>query len=428
VTNVTQYGTGRCARAEPAAASVRPSLESYKSAMRADIALLASALFLQRFSLPFSNSTLGIDFIVAALIFAHQFASGRLYIQYDRLLLFLVLFVAATSSLVLNSDSKTSSYGLFVVIYFLFTLSRPSCPEQYKSTLHGFQYLVLILSWLALAQVLAQFVVSPRSLVMFFGVIPDSLLGFPGESVAIGQKTNGIFLSEASTMSQTAALAILIEILEFRRPRYLIVLALAFLLAYSGTGLSILLLCLPLAALTNRRAQLPAMVVTLFALGLFATGFIHLSSFSSRVGEFQDPHASGFMRFVSSFWMAADYFDTASLQELLLGNGPGYGYVPSAFYATSSNSWFKLILEYGAFGAFVFTCFFGFCFRRSRCPKPLLVALIYNFLFTSSNLVGTSTSVMMVVLCTLSGSEPRRVRSNERDPKPSSLVTGSTAV
>jgi hypothetical protein len=336
--------------------------------------------------------------------------------------------VAATSSLVLNSGSKTTSYGLFVVIYFLFTLTRPSCPEQYKNTLHGFQYLVLIISWLALAQVLAQFVVNPRSLVMFFGVIPASLLGFPGEAVALGQKTNGIFLSEASTMSQTAALAILIEILEFRRPRYLIVLTLAFLLAYSGTGLSILLLCLPLAALANRRAQLPVMIVTLFAVGLFATGFIHLSSFTERIGEFQDPNASGFMRYVSSFWMAADYFDTASLQQLLLGNGPGYGYVPAAFYATSSNSWLKLILEYGAFGTFVFTCFFGFCFRRSRCPKPLLVALIYNFLFTSSNLVGTSTSVMMVVLCTLSGSEPRRVRSNEPGPKPSSFVTGSTLV
>jgi hypothetical protein len=420
---------GRRALAEPATASIRPSFNSINSAVRVDIALLASALFLQRFSLPFStNSSLGLDFIVAVLIFAHQFASGRLYIQYDRLLCFLVLLVAATSSLVLNSDSKTSSYGLFVVIYSLFTLTRPSSPEQYKSTLHGFQYLVLILSWLAVAQILAKFVVNPRSLVMFFGIIPESLLGFPGESVAIGQKTNGIFLAEASTMSQIAAFAILIEILEFRRPRYLIVLTLAFLSAYGGTGLSILLLCLPLAALANRRAQLPVMLVTLVALGLFATGIIHLSAFTSRLDEFKETNQSGFMRFVSSFWMAAEYFNTASLQELLLGKGPGYGYVRAAFYATSSNSWFKLFLEYGAFGTFVFICFFSLCFRKSRCPKPLLVALIYNFLFTASNLIGSSTSIMMIVLCTLNGSEPRRVRSNKPGPHPSSLVTGSTAV
>jgi hypothetical protein len=397
--------------------------------MRVDIALLASALFLQRISLPLGgHTTLGVDLIVAALIFAHQFASGRLFIQYDRLLWFLVLLVAATSSLVLDSGSKTTSFGLFVAIYCLFTVARPSCPEQYKNTLHGFQYLVLIISCLALAQVLAQFVVNPRRLVMFFGIIPESMLYFPGEAVAIGQKTNGIFLTEASTMSQIAAIAILVEILEFRRPRYLIVLTLAFLFAYSGTGLSIILLCLPLAVLTNRRAQLPVMVVTLFALGLFATGIIHLSAFTSRVGEFNDTQASAFMRFVSPFWMAADYFNTASLPEFLLGKGPGYGFVPAAFYATSSDTWFKLFLEYGLVGALVFTIFCVSCFRKSRCPKPVIIGLIYHYLFTGNSLLNSSLLTIMIVLCTLSGSEPRRGRSNQPSPYPSPLVSGTTAV
>jgi hypothetical protein len=406
---------------------VASGFPTYKSATRVDIALLASALFLQRFTFHLFGTVLAIDFVAAALIFMHQFASGRLFIQYDRLLWFLAVVLAATSSLLLNSNSRLTSYGLFVVIYFLFTLTRASTPERYKSTLQGFQFLVLILSWLAIAQFLAQFIVNPGRLVMFFGIFPDSLLTYPGESVAIGAKSNGIFLAEASTMSQIAALGILIEVLEFRRPRYLMALTLAFLLAYGGTGMTILLLSLPLAVLVNRRAQLPAMLVSLVALGLFATGIIHLSNFTSRLSEFKDPHASGFLRFVSSFWMAADYFHTASLPEFLFGNGPGYGAIRGAFYATSSNSWFKLFLEYGAIGAFVFTCFLGFCLRKSRCPKPLIVALIYNFLFTSSNLLGTSASIIMVVLCTLSGPEPRRARINEPGQYPSSLVTGSTA-
>jgi hypothetical protein len=205
------------------------------------------------------------------------------------------------------------------------------------------------------------------------------------------------------------------------------VLTLAFLLAYGGTGLSILLLGLPLAALVNPKAQLPAIIATLFAVGLFAAGLIDLSVFTSRFGEFQDPHASGFMRYISSFWQAADYFNAASLPELLFGKGPGYGFVhaASAFYATSSDTWFKLFLEYGAFGTLVFICFFTSCFRRSRCPKPLLVALIYYFLFPASLL---GTPAMMIVLCTLSGREPRRLRLNEPGEYPSSLVTGSTTV
>ena len=275
----------------------------------------------------------------AALIFVHQFASGRLFIQYDRLLWFLVFVLAATSSLCLNFErSRLTSYGLVVLIYFLFTLRRPSTPDQYKSTLQGFQSLVLILSCLAILEFPAQFIVDPRKLMMFFGIFPDSVLplngvGGRGEVNTMGTlsaaggllKSNGIFLGEASEMSQIAALGILIEILEFRRPRYLIMLTLGFLLAYSGTGITILLVSLPLAFLANRKAQPPLMLVVLFAFGLLATGVINLSTFTSRIGEFQDTRSSGFIRFTSSFWIAADYFPTASPLQLLLGNGPGEG-------------------------------------------------------------------------------------------------------
>lgn len=377
------------------------------SAVRVDIALLASVLFLERIILPMFGSSLGLDFVVATLIFVYQFSSGRLFIQYDRLVWFLVFVLAATSSLLLNADSKRTSYGLFVVVSFLLTLTRPSTPDQYKSTLQSFQLLVFIVCCLAIVQSLAHFIVNPSKLVMFFGIVPGHLLNSPGSAVEIGAKSNGIFLTEASTMSQIAALGIIVEVLEFYRPRYLFVLTLAFLVAYSGTGLSMLLLGLPLAALVNPRAQPPAIVTTLIAIGLFATGFIDLSMFTSRIGEFQDPQASGFMRYVSSLWMAADYFDTASLQELMFGKGPGYGAVRAAFYATTSQAWFKLFLEYGALGTFVYAYFFISCFRRSRCPKPLLAVLIY-WHWVMGNIVDTSPLVIIAVLCTLNGPEPRR--------------------
>lgn len=383
------------------------------SAVRLDTALLASILFLQRISLPMFGSSMGLETVVALLILGYQFAAGKIFIQFDRLLWFLVLVLVATSSLLLNATSKRSSYGLFLVGWFLLTLTRPSSLDQYKATLQTFQFLVLILSWLAILQFLAHFIINPSRLVMFFGIVPN--LSHPGGSVEIGAKSNGIFLSEASTMSQMAALGIIVEVLEFRRPRHLLVIALAFLLAYGGTGLSILLLGLPLAALVNPKAQLPAIVITLFALGLMAAGFIHLSMFTSRLGEFQDPHASGFMRFTSSFWMAADYFKMASLPELFFGKGPGYGAIGTRFYANTSSAWFKLFLEYGAVGTFVLPCFFVYCLRRSWCPKPLLAALIY-YQWLLGNIVGASALVMIAVLCTLNG--PERRRRGVRDQYP----------
>ena len=429
--------------AETPRASACPTYKLDNSATRVDIALLVSALFLQRFSLSFGNSsTLQLDIVPAALIFVHQFASGRLLIQYDRLLWFLVMGLTATASLLLNFKSTMlSSYGLFLGIYSLFALSRPSTPDQHKSTLQGFQYLVLILSCLGMAQFAAQFVVDGRQLIMFYGIFPNFLLPSPGSiggtapwntigKVSVGGlsliKSNGIFLVEPSTMSQMAALAILIEVLVFRRPRYLILLTFGLLLAYSGTGISILILSFPLAVLINRRAQLPVLLISLFAFGLLATGIIHLSAFTERVDEFENTGASGFIRFISPFWMAADYFDTASLSELLFGNGPGYGYVPPrAFYYASGDTWFNLLYEYGLIGVFVFTCFLGSCFRRSRCPTALIAGLIYHYLFTGNNLLDSPLLIIMVVLCTLNGPEPRRGRSDETSHHRSSLVAGS---
>src|SRR5437016_4142754 len=95
---------------------------TYKSESRTDIALLGAALFMQRFTLPFFHTLLSIDLVVAVLIIVHRFASGRLFIQYDRLLWFVPVVLFATFSLVSNFENKMlTSYGLFISLYFLFT-------------------------------------------------------------------------------------------------------------------------------------------------------------------------------------------------------------------------------------------------------------------------------------------------------------------
>ena len=408
---------------------------------RVDIALLASALFLQRFEL--GNLRIPLDLIAASLIFVHQFATGRLLIQYDRLLWFLLLGSAVTSSLCFNFRSTMlASYGIFLAAYLFFTLMRPSSPDRYVKTLHGFQFLILIIACLGILQFLAQFALDGGEIIRFFGIIPDVLLQpmatygpdaqlgshtiipiTPGSSLI---KSNGIFLSEPSTMSAMAAIGILIEILEFRRPRYLILLALGLMLSYSGTGMTILLVALPLTGLVQTRAQLPALLVAFFALTLLGTGIIDASVFTSRIGEFEDVHASGFQRFMSSFWMVAEYFNNASLQALIRGNGPATlkEFVPLANYASAGGTWFKVLYEYGLIGFFVFTCFLATCFRGSRCPKPVIAALIYYYLFTGDALLSTPLLTIMVVLCTLNGPERGVGRIEEARHSPPALVAG----
>lgn len=225
-------------------------------------------------------------------------------------------------------------------------------------------------------------------------------------------------------LSQITGIGILIEVLEFRRARYLVVITVGFLLSYSGTGSMLLLLFLPLAGLRDR-AGLSALLIVMFALGLVATGIIDPSAFTSRVGEFEAPGSSGFGRFVEPFRVATKQFDMEALQRLLLGSGPGTAKIPTytrfgwaGFYAT----WLKIFHEYGLIGSFIIACFLTSCFKRSRCPGLVVAAIIFAWLF----LQGMMT--MTIPLCTLSGLEPRRGRIDEAHQNQSSLVAGAGAI
>src|SRR6516162_830263 len=378
----------------------------------ADLALLICVLFLGRFTLTFGHSLMELNIVPIVVIFIHQFISGRLLILHDRLLWFMAAAVVVTCSLLLNfASTMLPSYCLFIVMYMLFTLNRPSTAGRYKKTLRTFQFLMAILSILAIAQFMAQFVVDGRKLVEFYGILPEVLFTerfhtiipiVPGSPLI---KSNGIFLSEPSGLSQLAALAILIEVLEFRRPGHLLLFAIGLLLSYSGTGLLLFFGFVPLAAIRYKQARLPVLLAIAVVVGLVVTGAIDLTAFTSRIAEFNDTQASGFERFVSPFWLADEFFATAPLRVLLLGSGPGTmdAFARAHWYGGFAGTWIKLIYEYGLIGAFIFICFLVSCLRKSRCPGLLLAAILFAYVFLGGLLLDVSAVAMIVVFCTLNG-------------------------
>jgi hypothetical protein len=428
VGSVSQQAVSRRLLAETSATPVWPAYKFDKSATRTDIALLASALFLQRFALPFGNTFLHLEVVAISFILLYQFLSGKLLIPYDRFLWFLAFGLAATCSLLLNfSSTMLTGYSQFLVFHSLFMLSRPSTSDQYKRTLQAFQFLVMLLSCLGVAQFVAQVAVDGSKLIYFYGIVPDFLFADPStgyyphpREFAGMIKSNALFLDEPSIFSQIVAIGILIEILDFRRPQYLLVMALGFLVAYSGTGLILLLIFLPLAGLRHGRAGLSALLVVMFIFGLVATGIIDLSAFTSRVDEFNDPGSSGFERFVSPFWNTARQLNIASLGALLVGSGPG---TVKAFvdvrYSTAVVNWFKVFYEYGIIGSFMLCCFLTSCFRKSRCPSLVIAVMIFNYLFEQG------VFAIAIPLCTLSGPEPPRHGIDEAGRYQQPLVAGS---
>jgi len=310
--------------------------------------------------------------------------------------------------------ASVTSYSQVLLVCFLLTLNRPSSPDRYKSTLQAFQFLIVLLSCLAVAQFFAQFVVDGVKLILFYGIVPDALFNggahtiHPIEGSSL-LKSNGIFLAEPSNLSQIAAVGILIEVLEFRRPHYLLVMVLGFLLAYSGAGVMILLLFLPLASFRHSRVALSVLLVGVLVFGLFATGIIDFSAFRSRTSEFETPGASGFARYIGPFWMAAKFFDTASLQAILTGSGPGSKALLDDVWHSGASGWLKLLFEYGIIGSSIFICFLASCLRRSRCPRLVLAAVVFTYIFNADFLT-TWVCTIMIVLCTLHGPEPRHGR------------------
>ena len=172
--NLVRPGADQGLAAPAFAVSAGAASAADKSAARTDTALFAAALFLQRFSLPFHNTALQLDLVAIGAILLYQFLRGRLVIQYDRLLWFLPLALTSTLSLVLNAKSYATAYLEFMVFQSLFTLSRPSSPDRYKRTLQAFQFLVMLLSGLGVAQFIAQFVMDSTSLLNLYGIFPES--------------------------------------------------------------------------------------------------------------------------------------------------------------------------------------------------------------------------------------------------------------
>ena len=120
--NNSVFDTDHKRRAAPPLTSVYPADKLDGSAARTDAALLVAALFLPRFSLPVGNTALLFDLLGIGLILLYQFFSGKLLIQYDRLLWFLFFALTMTCSLLFNFKSTMlTSYaqttGLFQSIY-----------------------------------------------------------------------------------------------------------------------------------------------------------------------------------------------------------------------------------------------------------------------------------------------------------------------
>lgn len=369
------------------------------------VVVIVAAVLLQRFAVPALGSLLGIGFVISLVVTFWGALRGVLVIEPTRFALFSLMMAALLLCLALAGRSFSMlSLFMFCLLYVPFILVMPISQIGYRRVLLAFQTVSIIVAVSAIVQFAAQFAVGSRWMFPFDNLLPAAFF-IPQFNLVIEMgsgmvKSTGLWLLEPSHLSQLMAVAIIVEARWFGRPHVLALLGAGLLLAFSGTGMLLLALFLPMILIT--RGGIPWLVL-LAVLGigvvwLFADVF-PISFFVDRLGEFGNRQASGSMRFFGPFWAIEDIF--AGRPDLILtGVGPGgMAETTQSFdYAVQDSSWFKLLVEYGIVGGLPFAVFYGYCLLAGSPDRLLAAAFLFMVLFLGGFLLAYYVQFLILAL------------------------------
>ncbi len=371
--------------------------------------LIASSLFLQRFAFVVSGFPIQMSLLVGLSTLIWLVLSGYVKVDRQRLILFLMVVVVFLMTFMLNGgEGKLSSMGLLFLLYSLYLFKFHMSEENYKAFLLYFQKLMAAFAVFGLLQFALQFFIKAPVLFSFYDVLPDSFLA-PGFNTAIPLhygseifKSNGFLMLEPSIFSQYLALAVLIELLFFGSVIRLGLFVMAMLFSYSGTGLILLALFLPLILIINKKIYYGIGLLLFILLLPIFDGVINLDIFIDRAAEFETSKSSGFERFIGPFFLIKEFL-LDSFSSFLIGIGPG-SISEYRFFANLSShdpSWAKLFFEYGFIGLCVFYVFFLYAMFSQSHSKILSAAILVKFLILGGYLLDQGSTIFLVALISL---------------------------
>jgi len=384
--------------------------------------MLFAIFILHRFGVPAAGSEVPLMFPICLAGLGWLMLRGRAFVETGRLILLAGFAAAAALSALANGGSLSwTSLALLFAIYIPMVLMMPVSPATRLRCLDLFQRFVLFVCVAGAIQFLAQFVIPGPRLFTFAGIVPEALLR-PGSHTVIPlparaglYKSNGFFLGEPSSLSQFAALGLIVELLYFRRRLFLLACVAGLVLSYSGTGLVLLAAFLPLVLF---RTAGFGTTVLLGLLGLLVVGFgelIYLDAITQRAEEFNSPHSSGFARFLSPLYVL-DRVMHQNPSALLFGFGPGSitNYLAGLEFTAHDPTWIKLLFEYGTLGFLTFAAFIAYCVFHGSRSWILGGALLFFYCFLGGFLLTPLGGYVMLLLAILPRETlPRETRLRE---------------
>jgi hypothetical protein len=212
-------------------------------------------------------------------------------------------------------------------------------------------------------------------------------------------RSNGFLLLEPSILSQTLALAIVVDYFILGRTKYLPLYGISYLLTFSGTGALTLALAIPFYACLSARNFGRVAALMILGIAALVIGAIALpdqiGSLLSRSNELSYSGSSGYARFIGPFLPIAELSHEA---RALIGYGPGATERYIYHVEGTGNSIAKLIIDYGIVGLTGFlTMFVGTLWQRDTAI--LTVLALTTFLVGGGYLVFVPMLVLLFLLC-----------------------------
>lgn len=210
-------------------------------------------------------------------------------------------------------------------------------------------------------------------------------------------KANGVVMVEPSTFSQLCALGLIAELSSRERLWRLAAYVGALLVSYSGTGLLILAVTLPLFVLLYGRWDLLLKGLLLLAVLVVFAEPLHLQVILNRTGEFNSSGSSAFQRFVGWQSLFADKLWTAP-SRALFGYGAGSYFAAASGYDAGEMAHAKIVFEFGVLGALLYFGFIFHCLFGSAAPLILRIAVGVAYFMNgaySPTVTGIATSLLL---------------------------------
>lgn len=350
---------------------------------------IACASLLSKFGIPgYANLGIGIALPLMMLVLAFGIVNDGVRIEPRRLGFYgITLAVLILPQLLRAGTFSLNSLMMLALLHLPYVLVVKRGDELATKALTFFLYIARMLAVLAVAQYFLQGIVDKAILYPLDNLLPPDFIvkGFNAQGTINYYSTQiratGVFMLEPSFLTQFLAVAIVAESCTTRRLWPLGLYLVGIMMAHAGTGILILLICMPFVVFMHRRWDLLVLgVIGIVAVLVFGE-LLGLNFLTSRTNEFSDPNSSGFARFVGGFYMFEDLL-WPNLPRALFGYGAGafmdYAHLFTVEVADMPLT--KMLFEFGLVGALTYFLFIATSLFASPLPLMISVAIGLTFL------------------------------------------------